>query len=51
MICTDYKTYHQIQLLVLQVLKNEPGVIGLIRFLQQYDPCSGNYTVYSIYEK
>lgn len=37
------KTDHQIQLLGFQALRKELGVIGLIRFMQQFETGSGDY--------
>ena len=45
MILTHDKTDHQIKILGLQVLQKELGVMGLLRFIQQFDRGNGNYTV------
>ncbi len=37
------KSDHQIKLLGYQILKNELGISGLIRFMQQFDTGHGNY--------
>jgi hypothetical protein len=37
------KTNHQIQLLGFQALRKGLGVIGLIRFMQQFETGSGDY--------
>jgi len=41
----SYQTEHEIQRQALQALRNSLGVVGLIRFMQQYDKGYGNYTV------
>jgi hypothetical protein len=41
----SYQTEHEIQRQALQALRNSLGVVGLIRFIQQYDKGYGNYTV------
>ncbi|MBF0237159.1 MAG: hypothetical protein HQM12_05580 [SAR324 cluster bacterium] len=41
---TSDKSDHQIKLLGIEAIKNELGVLGLIRFMQQFDTGSGNYT-------
>lgn len=41
----NYQTEHEIQRQALLVLRNSLGVVGLIRFMQQYDKGYGNYTV------
>lgn len=38
-----YKTDHQIRLMGFQALQKELGIVGLIRFMQQYDLGSGDY--------
>lgn len=38
------KSDHQIKLMGFEAIKNELGVVGLIRFMQQYEMGSGNYT-------
>jgi hypothetical protein len=38
-----YKTDHQIRVLGFQVLQKELGIVGFIRFLQQFDSGSGDY--------
>ena len=37
------KTDHQIRLMGFQVLQKELGIVGLIRFMQQFDLGSGDY--------
>ena len=37
------KTDHEIQLLGFEALKKELGIVGFIRFMQQFDPGSGDY--------
>ena len=41
----SYQTEHEIQRQALQALRSSLGVVGLIRFMQQYDKGYGNYTV------
>ena len=38
-----YKTDHQIRLVGFQALQKELGIVGFIRFMQQFDLGSGNY--------
>lgn len=38
------KTDYQISLLGFQALRQELGVVGFIRFMQQFDAGRGNYT-------
>jgi hypothetical protein len=38
-----YKTDHQIRLMGFQALQKELGIVGLIRFMQQFDLGSGDY--------
>lgn len=40
----ENKSDHQIRLLGLEAIKNELGIMGLIRFMQQFDNGHGNYT-------
>lgn len=44
MIAIEKKTDHQIKLLGLKAAKNELGVMGFIRFIQQFEIGEGNYT-------
>ena len=44
MITIESKTDHQIKLLGLQAIKKELGVMGFIRFIQQFETGEGNYT-------
>jgi hypothetical protein len=37
------KTDHEIQLLGFQALKKELGIVGFIRFMQQFDSGNGDY--------
>jgi hypothetical protein len=39
------KTDHEIRRLGFQVLSRELGVIGLLRFMQQFDKGEGNYVI------
>ena len=39
----DYKTENEIQDLGIETLRRGIGVVGLIRFLQQFDKGHGNY--------
>ena len=39
----NYKTENEIQELGIETLRNGIGVVGLIRFLQQFDKGHGNY--------
>lgn len=41
----NHQTEHEIQRQALQALRNSLGVVGLIRFMQQYDKGFGNYTL------
>lgn len=41
----NYLTEQEIQRQALQALRNSLGVVGLIRFMQQYDKGHGNYTL------
>ncbi len=41
----DYQTEYEIQRQALQALRTSLGVVGLIRFMQQYDKGFGNYTL------
>ncbi|SJM96368.1 hypothetical protein [Crenothrix polyspora] len=40
-----YPTEHEIQQQAFQALHSSLGVVGLIRFMQQYDKGYGNYTL------
>lgn len=40
----EKKSDHQIKLLGLQAVKRELGVMGFIRFIQQFEMGEGNYT-------
>lgn len=40
-----YQTEQEIQRQALEALRNSLGVVGLIRFIQQYDKGQGNYTL------
>lgn len=40
-----YQTEFEIQRQALEALRNSLGVVGLIRFIQQYDKGQGNYTL------
>ncbi|MDD5392027.1 MAG: hypothetical protein PHE17_03305 [Thiothrix sp.] len=44
-ITRTYQTEQEIQRQALQALRNSLGVVGLIRFMQQYDKGHGNYTL------
>ena len=41
----NYQTEHEIRRQALQALRTSLGVVGLIRFMQQYDKGFGNYTL------
>ena len=38
-----YKTDYQIRIMGFQALQKELGIVGLIRFMQQFDLGSGEY--------
>jgi hypothetical protein len=38
-----YKTDYQIRVMGFQALQKELGIVGLIRFMQQFDLGSGDY--------
>ena len=40
----NYKTEYEIQKTALEVLHNSLGIVGLIRFMQQFDKGYGDYT-------
>lgn len=39
----NYKTEHEIQQLGIEALRKGIGVVGLIRFMQQFDKGRGDY--------
>jgi len=39
----SYKTEHEIQKLGIEALRKDIGVVGLIRFMQQFDKGHGDY--------
>jgi hypothetical protein len=41
----SYPTEHEIQQQAFQALQHSLGIVGLIRFMQQYDKGYGNYTL------
>jgi len=41
---TQHLTLHQIRTIGMEALLRELGPVGMIRFMQQYDTGSGDYT-------